>query len=347
MTPTGVIALDQYAARKIIDVVGSLRIPGSATLITGDTLVDYMRNAWAPDNAKYQMSQGLDRKSFLGDITKATLKRVESGGVDWTQLINTVIHLVEQRHIQMYIDNVDVAEFLKSQKIDSTIVFPPQDMLLFVDANVGYNKVSMRIERSLTYTVDLTKSPPVAELTLHMKHLSQNVTDCSPEVRYYPTYEQSMERCYWSYLRFYVPEGAQLLGATEYPIEAQKVLTGLSWPGIVKISQAEEGSATVFEQALLLPTASTTDITLRYNLPDSIIQVLDGNLMDYKLILQKQAGLRNIPTQVILRVPQNALISKVLPDADDSEDGVLVFNIDLQKNTEIELRFTALMKEGP
>ncbi len=347
VTPTGVLALDQFSAEKIINVVGPLRIPGSAADVTGETLVDYMRNAWAPNNAQYHLTQGLDRKSFLGDITRATLDKVQSGQVDWTQLIFTAIQLVEQRHIQIYIDNDDAAAFLSVQKWDSAIVFPPQDMLLFVDTNVGYNKVSMQIERSLTYTVDLTQSPPVAEVTLHMKHLRQNVVDCLPEVLFFPEYEQSMERCYWSYLRFYVPEGAQLLDATAHPIEARKVLTGLSWPGIAKISQADEGSATVFEQAVLLPTGSVTDMTFRYNLPDTIFQALDDNLMEYKLTLQKQAGLQSVPTQVILRVPQNALLSKVLPDADSSEGGILLYNIDLQKNTEIELRFTALLKEDP
>ena len=347
ITPTGVIALDQYAAEKIIDVVGPLHIPGSDTVVTGETLVEYMRNAWAPNNAKFQMGTGIDRKSFLGDITKATLKRVESGAVDWTSLLNTGIQLIEQRHIQIFIDNVDVAEFLHEQKWDSRIVFPSQDMFLFVDANVGYNKVSTRIERTLTYTVDLTQSPPIAEITLRMHHRSQNPTDCTPEVLVYPNYAQSMERCYWSYLRFFVPEGAQLLDATEHPIDASKVLTGQTWSGKVKISLAEEGGAVVFEQALLLPTASTTEIRLKYNLPDHVIQILDENMLVYKLVLQKQAGLRTISTQVILRVPQNALISMVHPESQNNEPGVFVYNVNLQQNTEFELRYSVPVKEGP
>jgi len=350
LKPKGVIALDQYAAEKIVDVVGPLNIPGSEEPVTGATLVDYIRNAWAPETEKFQMTWWLEHKSFMGDITEATLKKVDSGAVDWTRLVNTGIQLVEQRHIQIYIDNVDAATFLNAQKWDSTIIFPSQDsrdMLLFVDTNIGYNKVSMRIARSLTYSVDLTQSPPVAELTLRMQHGSQNATDCIPEVRYYPNYEQSMERCYWSYLRFFVPEGAQLLEATEFPIEALKVLTGQAWPGKVTINLADEGGATVFEQAVLLPTASITDINFRYNLPDNVIQVLDENFMEYKLVLQKQAGLRSIPTQVTLRVPENALISVVHPDADLSESGVIVYNIDLQKNTEFELRYSVPGKDGP
>ncbi len=347
VTPIGVIALDQYAAERVIDVVGPLHIPGTETAVTGETLVEYMRNAWAPEGEKFELVWGLERKSFMGDITKAILKRAESGAVDWTILIQTAIQLVEQRHIQIFIDNEDASKFLSSQDWDSTIVFPAQDTFLFVEANVGYNKVSTRIERVLTYAVDLTQSPPTATATLNLRHLSQNETDCTPEVTYYPLYTQSMERCYWTYLRFYVPEGSQLLEATQHPIDADHVLTGQAWTGKVNISHAEEGSAVVFEQALLLPAATKADLRLIYNLPDDVIQVTDENVLVYKLVLQKQAGLRTIPTQIVLRVPRNALISKVHPEAQNTEPGVFVYDINLQKNTEIELHYTIPGEEGP
>ncbi|MDF1515154.1 MAG: DUF4012 domain-containing protein, partial [Anaerolineae bacterium] len=216
VTPSGVIALDQYAASHIVDVVGPLHIPDSDSLVTGETLVEYIRNAWAPNSEEFNMGWWLEHKSFMGDITRATLDRVESGAVDWTRLFQTAVSLVEQRHIQLYIDNADVAQFLDHLDWSSQLAFPGQDSFLFAEANLGYNKVSMNIQHQLRYDVDLSQTPPVASASLTLQHLSENDTDCIPEVKYYPDYLQSMERCYWTYLRFFVPEGAQLLEASEH-----------------------------------------------------------------------------------------------------------------------------------
>jgi hypothetical protein len=344
-TPIGVIAIDQFAAGKIVDTVGPLNIPGAQTPVTGETLVEYIRSAWAPENSEMNREWLWSRKSFMGDITQAALRRIESGTVDWTSLLQIAVQLVEQRHIQIYIENEDVINFLKYQKWDSSLFLPKHDSFLFVESNVGYNKVSTRIERILSYDVDLTVSPPKVNVTVSLRHKSQNDTDCQPEVRFYPTYEQSMERCYWVYYRFFVPEGSQLVEASQHPIDANHVLTGQPWHGLVTINQADEGAATLFEQALLLPTASSIEVKLTYNLPEHVIKVEDDNTYIYRLALQKQAGLRTIPTRVQLRVPQNAIISRVHPEAQQISSGIFTYDLKLQKNVEIELHYALPVKE--
>jgi hypothetical protein len=345
VSPLGVISLDQFAAAKIVDVVGPLIIPGSEDEVKGETLVEYMRSAWAPENAEINKEWVWNRKAFMGDITKAALSRIESGAVDWTRLIEAGIDLIEQRHIQIYVDNEDAAQFLMSQGWDSSLILPAQDSFTFAESNVGYNKVSTHIERGLSYSVDLTNKPYTAEVVLQLRHRSQKSTDCTPEVRFYPTYEQSMERCYWAYYRFYVPDGSQLLKATEHPIDAEHVLTGEMWPGVIHVTRADEGAATVFEQAVLLPTASSTELRINYTLPDRVIQTTNEHDYIYRLNLQKQAGLRTVPTHIQLRVPHNAIISNILPEAQQVEQGVFIFDIQLQKNVEIELQFTLPEKE--
>ena len=90
----------------------------------------------------------------------------------------------------------------------------------------------------------------------------------------------------------------------------------------------------------LLPTASSAEIYLRYDLPDTVIQITEENEYVYKLLLQKQAGLRMIPTSVRLRVPENAVVSYVHPEAHEFEPGVFIYDIKLIKNEVIELHYS-------
>jgi hypothetical protein len=46
------------------------------------------------------------------------------------------------------------------------------------------------------------------------------------EVRYDPVYEQMMDRCYWDYLRVYVPQGSRLLDATRIPVPGEVLFSG-------------------------------------------------------------------------------------------------------------------------
>lgn len=337
--PKGVFTVDQYAAESIIDIVGPLTIPGYENAVTGSTLVDYIRTAWAPDAEGINAEWYAKRKSFMSDLTQATVKRIESGAVDWTRLAAGVVKLIEQRHVQLFIQNEKIAEFLYKQRWDSRLLLPAHDHFTFVEANVGYNKASKRIDRRLVYDVDLTQTPPIANVILTLKHQVQNQLPCIAEAEMYPTYEQSMEKCYWAYLRFYVPEDALLLDASQHPIPAEHVLTGQSWKGVMGITQAEEGKATVFEQAVLVPTASQKEVHFSYNLPaDTVIEQASG-LSVYKLTLQKQAGLVGMPAHVILHLPQNALISKLHPEAELIEPGVFVFDIVLEQDTDIEVHY--------
>jgi hypothetical protein len=347
VTPAGVVAINQYAAASIIDVVGPLRIPGDPTMVTSETLVEYMRNAWSPENFDNTYEWGQQRKSFLGDLTKAALQKIESGSVDWTNLLRVTVQLIEQRHIQIYMENEDTEVFLEAENWASTLYLPSYDFFTFVESNVGYNKASTRIERILTYAVDLTQTPITAELTLSLRHRSQLKVSCTPGANVFPTYEQSMDRCYWASYRFYVPEGTQLLTASEHPIPANQVLTGQSWPGVTTVESAPEGGATVFEQAILLPTASTVAIYFKYSLPENTVQEQEDGTLIYSLGLQKQAGLRTIPTTIKLHVPHNAIISSMHPEAQQVEPGVLIYELSLIQNMRIELQYSIPGKEEP
>jgi hypothetical protein len=167
------------------------------------------------------------------------------------------------------------------------------DYLLVVDANVGYNKASARVHESIAYQVDLRSAPPLATLTLVYTHTSTATVDCVPEARYDPVYEQMMARCYWDYVRVYLPADAGLVAATAAPIPGEWLWSGEAEAGEVVVTAAEEGQWLVLGQMGVLPPASTQRRVFTWTLGAAAVQ-LTGEERCYSLRVQKQAGTAEI-----------------------------------------------------
>ncbi len=302
----GVVALDQGAVRELISALGPLEVEGAAVPVTGETLMDFIYEAWLPEDGRQDGEWWQQRKSFMEPLAAAALARIEAGDVDWVTLVQTALRLAEQKHLQVYLRNPQAAALLAARGLDGRVHIPEAgDFVMVVEANVGYNKASPRIAREFVYEVDLTREPPRATLTLDYTHTSQVDIACRVEARYDPVYVQMMDRCYWAHLRAFVPAGARLVDSSRHPIPAEAVAIREAWPGEAQV--AAELGGMVFSQAFLLPTRAQTRVQFVYELPEAV-RWLDGDSEVYRLTWQKQAGMASVPARVTLRLPENAVV---------------------------------------
>jgi len=329
VTVDGVIAADQIAVQGLVSALGPLTLPGADEPVTGATLFDYLYKAWAPADGQLDGDWWRQRKSFMEPFAEAVMARIASGDVDWLALARAGQHLISEKHIQMYFVDANVQAVLAARGWDGSLRAPEGDYALVVEANLGYSKASAKLDRAFTYDVDLTQLPPRATMTLAYTHTSQIDIACIPEARYDPEYTQMMDRCYWGYLRLYAPPGAQLVDASRHPIAAEFVASKQPWDGMARVSTASEGPYAVFEQAILMPTASRAVVSFTYTLPDTVVQRHPDGTFTYRLVWQKQAGLRGVPARVILHMPQNAVLcaSQAIPGA--YQAGTLSYAINL------------------
>jgi hypothetical protein len=161
------------------------------------------------------------------------------------------------------------------------------DVVMVVDTNVGWNKVNALVDRSTLYRVfpqDDGSAEAVLELTYHHRGA---VTDqpCIHESRYGGSYADMAQRCYFNYVRVYVPEGARLVAAE-----------GVN-PASVGMLPGENGTS-VLAGDLTLPAGQTAQVRFRYELPA-------GTLGEdaYALRLLKQPGTPGWPVTVVLEDP--------------------------------------------
>lgn len=329
----GVIGIDQIGVQMLVGAIGSLELPGAAEPVTPDTFFDYIHAAWAPDDGELDGEWWQQRKSFMADVAAAVLARVDSGDLDVVAVARAAQVMLATRHLQIHLLDASAEEFLAEQGWNGALRESSGDFLMVAEGNLGYNKVSTSVARSLSYEVDLRDPIPYARVGLQYEHLGQESQACVPEISYDLSYVEMMDRCYWAYTRLLVSEGALLMNASETPIGAENMITGIGWPGQVDVTAI--GPYTAFGLGFLLPATASQQLTYAYQLPASVVQRTGEGKYTYDLLIQKQAGVLAQDVDVVLRLPGNAVVLDVHPGATMNQDGVLL--LEVQSGTDIEI----------
>jgi hypothetical protein len=331
----GVVAVDQYAVQQLLSALGPLTVPGAEAPITGASLFDYIHQAWAPEDGEIDGEWWRQRKDFMGTLTQAALARLQRGQVDVLSMADVTLQMLEEKHLQIYVEDAAVASMLAEQGWAGSVQVPQGDYLMLSEANLGYNKASAKVQRALHYRVDLTQSPPPANLTVVYTHTSGVDDPCTPEMRYDPIYTEMMDRCYWAYLRFYLPKGATLRDASRHPIPAPALYGGPRWMGSPAISVTE--THLIVGQALLLPTSTRETLTFDYLLPESVLESSEQGVR-YRLDVQKQPGLVSVPLELVVHLPPETEIISATPKP-VSVDNVLRYDINLRQDMSFVIEY--------
>ena len=311
----GVIALDQRAIQLLIRALGPLALEGYPEPITGDNVIQIARQSWS-----LGMESGGDwwthRKDFMATVFQATARRLEDGldRAAIVPLIEAILQALDEKHILVYVEDENAAMRVSELGWDGALQDSPGDYLMVVDTNMGFNKANALVEQHLEYVVDLTEPDrPSATLTVRHHHpLEQAPAPCRHEPRYGETYEQMAERCYWDYLRVYVPSASMLVDATPHSVPASELLSGQPSPAQVKVGPPEHGR-NVFATFLLPRPSETVETVLTYTLPGEVVQV-QGQELAYRLLIQKQPGTRAVPVRVQILLPQGVALKGSEPE---------------------------------
>ncbi len=336
----GVIALDQRAVQAAVNAIGPLTIEGEDEPVDGSTIMAYIQSAWAPDDGTMSGGWWQQRKSFMGLIAEAVWERVQTGQVDWPALAQTLVHLLERKHLLIYMENPDAAAMLASQNWDGAMpgeqTTSARDFLMVLDTNMGYNKTNRRVKETITYQVDLRPPSPKAVLTLVYTHTSTADYPCQQDLEYEPDYERLMNLCYWDYVRVYVPQDSEFLDATRIPVPDEELLTGEGTSGEVTVEQAEEGPwATLGVMSVLAPSTSRTRHFF-WTLPQDVVEWQNDEGW-YSLRVQKQPGTVGHPLTVQVRLPEDSVLVDAAPQPTVVTKNWVIYRGALDRDREFHL----------
>jgi len=339
----GVIALDMDALRVLVDAMGPLSIAGENAPLSGAQVVEWMRAA----RGGLEEGEGLgewwaQRKDFMDPLAEAIKGRLDSGQVDWLALAKAVRQAAEQKHLLFYFEDAEIQTFLREQGLDGSLKPTPGDYWMVVDSNVGFNKADASIERQIVYQVDLSRDGSlVADLQIQYRNQAPASEEpCDPTPRYDESYQTEFQRCYWDYLRIYVPQTAELLQVPSAP------LPEISVPGekldrggqeTFKVLEDEVGKR-VFALYFLLPRDEQREWSFSYYLPPGRLRIQDES-WHYLLDIQKQPGKNIDQVQVILRFPGQVEILYSEPQPQTVLSDEVRFAFDLEQDLTLQLEF--------
>jgi hypothetical protein len=344
VTVDGVLALDQQALRLFVAALQPLEVEEYPEPITSENLVRAVRESWAPSEEGPTEEWKRHRKDFLGRLLTAVVFKFQDqpGRADLAALGWAALQALEQRHVFVYLPE-RAPEVIHQAGWDGRVRDAPGDYLMVVDANVGFNKADPYVTESLSYTVDLRDtSRPQAELALVHRHTGPDTgLPCQHGSRPEPAYERMMQRCYWDYVRAYVPQDSRLLDATPHPIPGSLLLRGEEWPGEAEVLPDELGKA-VFASFLVLAPQEQAETRFVYDLPPGVVE-REGDTWRYGLTIQKQGGTDSNPVTVVLRLPTGIELVAVSPPPSRYDGNRLLYELRLQTDLELSVDWK---KEG-
>ena len=349
----GVLTVDQYALQKIVAALEPLKVKDWPEAVNGDNVISLIRLAWSPGEDESVGEQNFgkwwrQRKGFVGDLVGAMRTKVEEkpGDVNWLALARAVLQIMDERHLQVWLADEagPAAELLAEQGWDGAIRQTDGDYLMVIDTNMGFNKVNVQIRPSLNYRVQVS-AEGVAQATLTVRHVNPSSGDapCNPHPHYGADYDDLINRCYWDYMRVYAPAGSQLRTATTHPIAADLLISEEQQSGEAEVLPEEKGKA-VFVSFFVIPRGEEIETRFVYQLPQATLERQGGGWR-YRLTVQKQAGAKAVPLQVVLDLPPGANLVSAEPAARQPKPGRVVFKTTLAEDQVFEVVFNESGRE--
>jgi hypothetical protein len=350
VTVDGVISVDQEALRLLVTAMEPLTLQSTTQPVTGANLLQVVRSIWAqPRPGLTPFGQWADwqshRKDLMTDLVTAMLEKVQTqpGSVDPSRLAEALWVGLKERHILLSLHDPEATALLASLKWDGGLLPASGDYLQVVDANVGFNKVDSMVQRAIDYQVDL-RNPNQGEASATVRYLNQSPSQpepCIQGVEERLTYEEGMVGCYWDYVRFYVPEGSQLLETERAPLPSGSLLYRHGFAPLgdagPDIGPVEKGK-TVFGLFFVVPPGQARDVQLQWQLPKGIVaHGQDG--LHYRLTVQKQSGTPPILLRVAVHVPHDAYVVRATPEPAAIQVGEVMFELSLTTDQQIEIVF--------
>jgi hypothetical protein len=239
----------------------------------------------------------------------------------------------------MWLQEPQAAVILAEQGWDGGIRPGDSDYLFVVEANIGFNKVSTIAEKRVEYSVDLSNlSAPTASVTITSFNPAKGQLPCRQDPDYESgAYEDLVARCYYDYVRVFVPRGSQIIDSSLQEIPAEWLYSEKAEPG--QLDTVDEGTTTSFGTLMVVPFQTEKVTYFNYTLPSTIVYN-EGGVFSYGLKLQKQSGLKEMLTDIKVTLPPGATLTST-DSGGTFENGVWSYRILLIEDVELRLQFTA------
>lgn len=316
----GVISLDLYAFEYLLEVLGSVTVPGYEDRpVTAENFRDVVYNIRA-------YSTGPEpHKAFVALMYRHIMEEWQSASRDPqqnTEILGALLLAAQEKHLMITLGEdelnraIDLLSWSGSQELNRD----GSDYLMVVESNLT-NKSSRSIRRGYTYDVTLNPDFSASKrLTLNYE-LPASVAENDPAVD--PDYHGPLD--YTSMVQIYAPQGSDL---TEYARDVNLPTEFVS------------NNLWLISTSFITPYDGQRRIQFEYTTPDA--HARNGNFGRYRLEIEKQAGTDRDPITVQITLPPRTRVTESIPQISTSfnvETLIVEYQLNLQTDQYIDLIF--------
>ncbi|MDO9231741.1 MAG: DUF4012 domain-containing protein [bacterium] len=276
----GVIAVNVNVFNDILGLTGPITVPGyNITFNSNDgalKLEEYVEK-------RYIMNPDIDtqnRKEIMRKMAPIIISKLFSLG-NISKISDLVHKEFQNRNIMVNFSDPELQRSIESVYWDGKVAKDwGGDYLMMVDANMGALKTDYYIKRQVSYDIDLTMEKPTVTLNVLYKNTAP--------------YGDWRTSDYHSYLRLYVPKGSNFL---------ESKMVSLA-------NKGEEFEKSYFGFICHVLIGGETNAMIKYELPAGF------DVGSYRLLIQKQSGVENIPFKVHLKTKNGEYDQEQILDKD-------------------------------
>ncbi|MDD2807179.1 MAG: DUF4012 domain-containing protein [Patescibacteria group bacterium] len=314
----GVVTITSTVMEKLLKIFGPIAMPDYQRVITAENFVTETQKI-----VELEYDKTINKpKQFLADLQPKLLEKIFNA--DSSQLVELTEILkqsLNERQIQLYFNDSDLEALIGDVGWAGRQAKTKGDFLSVINTNLAGGKTDGIIDQTITHRVSIGLDGSLIDTVKLTKHHNgikgKNIF----------TGVQNN-----SYIRFYVPQGSNLMSATGFEAPPAKLfekstlalgpdLDLLSYEGnhtVDTLSGTDiynENGFTVFGNWLMIKPGETKTVEITYKLPD-IIQSSGLGSYFYTLLIQKQSGSNNVKFVAHLDAGINYdILSKYPPQA--------------------------------
>jgi hypothetical protein len=343
----GVIAIDQHVLKTLLSVTGPIHVDEINTTVTTDNVEQTMRAQKVPPTAELQDPTWY-RKHFMNPIAGAILNKVLSGkGLSWDKLLKAMMTELDQRHILVQLDDPRLSKVLADRGWDGAVTRNEGDFLMVVDTNVGYNKTNAVVSSRISYDVNLTDlTKPTSNLAVIDNNAAKGTDDQCLQMsagtdRSQLEYWYPIDRCYYDYLRAYLPAGTSLKSSVSHGVPRDvMIMLDENVPPRVDLLEEDLQGLQGFGTLFAVKMGRSLETDLQFSLPTGIITT-DPQMHDqiYQLKIQKQSGTEGTPVTLRVHLPQGSQVVSISPEGYTRVGNNLLFELGLTRDVDIRIEF--------
>ncbi len=260
----GVIAINASVLNRVLELTGPITVPGYPGDYNSENAVLKLEEQV---ERAYLANENIDdryRKNIMKKMAPIIVEKLFTLG-NIKKIADFVFEEMRNKDIQLNFEDQELQRLVEGVGWGGLVNKSwDGDYLMLIDANMGAYKSDYFMRRSINYTADLIGEKPTATIEYTYTHTA--------------TYGDWRTSDYHSYLRAYVPHGSNL---TERKM--------VSYPNV-----QEEFGKTYFGFIAHTLINRQTRAIIKYELPEHVRH-------DYKLLVQKQSGVGDIPIEILVK----------------------------------------------